>query len=572
MNSQREIIAYFSMEIALEPALPTYSGGLGMLAGDTIRSAADLKVPMVAVTSLHRQGYFAQKLDANGWQTETPVVWNVGEHCRELPARAQVAIEGRPVWLRAWQYTVKGRSGHELPVFLLDTDLPENSTWDRALTNHLYGGDAWYRLCQEIVLGIGGVRMLQALGYHDISRFHMNEGHAALLGLELLDERARSSGRDVFNHDDVQAIQQSCVFTTHTPVPAGHDRFPLELVSRALGRSDFAAHHDVFCCEGELNMTYLALNLSHYVNGVAKKHGEVSRHLLLPKDAFHHYQIDHITNGVHLATWASPPFAKLFDRFVPGWREDNASLRGVLNIPQQEVWKAHVAAKEKLVQEINRRANAGFDADIFTLAFARRAATYKRAHLLLTDPSRLKRIVAEAGGLQIVYAGKAHPRDNPGKGLIQQIIQTRKELLPEVRLVYLENYDWELARLLVAGVDVWLNTPEPPLEASGTSGMKAALNGVPSLSILDGWWLEGCVEHLTGWAIGKTNSIADSPDARNRRDVQSLYQKLEEVVLPTFQQRREDWLRIMRHAIALNASHFNTQRMVEEYVLKAYFE
>ncbi|MBU6410771.1 MAG: alpha-glucan family phosphorylase, partial [Verrucomicrobia bacterium] len=302
------------------------------------------------------------------------------------------------------------------------------------------------------------------------------------------------------------------------------------------------------------------------------KHGEVSRHLLLPKDAFHHYQIDHITNGVHLATWASPPFAKLFDRFVPGWREDNASLRGVLNIPQQEVWKAHVAAKEKLVQEINRHANAGFDADTFTLAFARRAATYKRAHLLLTDPSRLKRIVAEAGGLQIVYAGKAHPRDNPGKGLIQQIIQTRKELLPEVRLVYLENYDWELARLLVAGVDVWLNTPEPPLEASGTSGMKAALNGVPSLSILDGWWLEGCVEHLTGWAIGKTNSIADSPDARNRRDVQSLYQKLEEVVLPTFQQRREDWLRIMRHAIALNASHFNTQRMVEEYVLKAYFE
>ncbi len=568
--NDHEVIAYFSMEIALEPGMPTYSGGLGMLAGDTIRSAADLQLPMVAVTLLHRQGYFAQKLDAGGWQTESPVAWPVDRFCHELPARAQVTIEGRAVHLRAWKYTVKGVGGHEVPVFLLDTDLTENTGWDRTLTHHLYGGDSWYRLCQEIVLGIGGVRMLRALGYREVPRFHMNEGHAALLGLELLEEHARWFGRDGFNHDDVQAIQQRCVFTTHTPVPAGHDRFPFELVGRALGRSDFGEHHDVFCCEGELNLTYLALNLSHYVNGVAKKHGEVSRLLLLPKDRFHHYQIDHITNGVHLATWASPPFAQLFDRYVPGWREDNASLRGALNIPGEDIWRAHSEAKERLVQEINRRTGAGFDPQVFTLAFARRAATYKRARLLLTDPVRLKRIAGKAGGLQIVYAGKAHPRDEAGKKLIQQVIQARQSLLPEVRLVYLENYDWELGRLLAAGVDTWLNTPEPPQEASGTSGMKAALNGVPSLSILDGWWLEGCIEHVTGWAIGESTPVKAGLEERRRRDAQSLYQKLEKTVLPAYSQR-QDWLRIMRHAIALNASHFNTQRMLEEYVMKAYF-
>jgi starch phosphorylase len=571
MNSQSDVIAYFSMEIALEPAMPTYSGGLGMLAGDTIRSAADLRLPMVAVTLLYRRGYFTQRLDANGWQTESPVDWDVQRYCRELPVRVQVNIEARTIHLRAWQHTIKGATGQEVPVILLDAELPENSEWDRALTYHLYGGDSHYRLCQEVILGIGGVRMLRALGYHEVRRFHMNEGHAALLGLELLDERVRWFHRDRFNHEDVQAIRQQCVFTTHTPVPAGHDKFPLEHVERVLGRRDLFDMHEVFCCAGELNMTYLALNLSHYVNGVAKKHGEVSQQMLQPKDAFHHYQIDHITNGVHLATWASPALAALFDQYVPGWREDNASLRGALNIPQDEVWQAHLSAKEKLIQEINHRANAGFNAATFTLAFARRAATYKRAHLLLADPRRLMRIAAKTGALQIVYAGKAHPQDEQGKKLIQEIIRAGRSLQPEIKLVYLENYDWELARLLIPGVDVWLNTPEQPLEASGTSGMKAALNGVPSLSVLDGWWLEGCIEHVTGWAIGETTPANASPDERSRRDAQSLYQKLEQVVLPAFQ-KRDDWLRIMRHAIALNASHFNTQRMVQEYVVKAYFE
>ncbi len=572
MNHSPEIIAYFSMEVALNPGIPTYSGGLGMLAGDTIRSAADVKVPMVAVSLLHRQGYFRQRLNPSGWQTEEAVEWDVPSFCQELPARVQVSIERRTIHLRAWQYTVKGVSGHEVPVILLDADLPENSEWDRALTHHLYGGDFHYRLCQEVILGIGGVRMLRALGWHDVLRFHMNEGHAALLALELLDERARWFHREAFNAEDVQAVKRQCVFTTHTPVPAGHDRFPLEHVARVLGRSDVFTMHEVFCCAGELNMTYLALNLSHYVNGVAKKHGEVSRQMLTPRDANHHYQIDSITNGVHLATWAAPSFAELFDLHIPGWREDNSSLRNALRIPPEEIWREHQTAKRRAIDEVNRRADADFDVETLTIGFARRAATYKRADLLLSDPSRLKEIAIRSGRLQIVYGGKAHPKDDAGKRVIQQIVQARHSLGPEVRIVYLENYDWELARLLTAGVDVWLNTPQPPLEASGTSGMKAALNGVPSLSVLDGWWIEGCIEDVTGWAIGETCPVDATPKDRAGCDAPSLYQKLEKVILPTFYQRRDDFIRLMRHAIALNASHFNTQRMVQEYIAKAYFE
>ena len=571
MSASIDTIAYFSMEIALEPAMPTYSGGLGVLAGDTIRSAADIKVPMVAVTLLHRQGYFRQRLDPNGRQTEEAIEWDVQKFCRELPARVQVNIEGRTVHLRAWQYTVNGVSGHAVAVVLLDAGLPENSEWDRALTHHLYGGDSHYRLCQEIILGMGGVRMLRALDYHEVRRFHMNEGHAALLGLELLDERARWFHRDRFNHEDVQAIQRQCVFTTHTPVPAGHDRFPLDHVRRVLGRDDIFDMHEVFCCAGELNMTYLALNLSHYVNGVAKKHGEVSRLMLTPHDATHHYQIDHITNGVHLATWASPSFARLFDRHVPGWREDNASLRAALSIPKEEVWQAHQAAKTRAIQEVNRRANADFDLETFTIGFARRAAAYKRADLLVTEPSRLREIASRAGRLQIIYGGKAHPRDDEGKKVIQHIIQARDSSGPDVRIVYLENYDWELGCLLTSGVDVWLNTPLPPMEASGTSGMKAALNGVPSLSVLDGWWIEGCIEGITGWAI---DGVARSKEPANRtpQDAASLYRQLEDVVVPLYYGNRDRFIDVMRHAIALNASHFNTQRMVQEYIVKAYFE
>lgn len=554
------------MEIALASDIPTYSGGLGMLAGDHLRSAADLEVPLVGITLLHRQGYFHQRIDAKGCQREEPSPWNVGRALRELPARGEIQIEGRRVAVRAWQYDVPGPASFVVPVLLLDTDLPENSEWDRHLTDHLYGGDSYYRFCQEVVLGIGGVRMLRALGFNAVRRYHMNEGHAALLGLELLDVSAAAAGRPRFTHEDVEQVRAKCVFTTHTPVPAGHDKFPLELVGRVLGRHDFAEHREVFCCEGLLNLTYLALNLSHYHNGVARQHGEVSQRM------FPRYVIDAITNGVHVATWASEPFRQLFDRHLPDWRRDCFALRNALRIPRAEVRAAHHQAKDRLFAHIARVQRVVLDPDLLTLGFGRRAATYKRADLLFHDTLRLKAIGRKCGGLQVVYAGKAHPADQPGKDLIARIIGFERTVKPEVTVVYLEDYDMALGQLLTAGVDVWLNTPAPPQEASGTSGMKAAANGVPSLSVLDGWWVEGHVEGVTGWAVGQPWSAAPNGEAHDsNHDGVSLYEKLEEQIVPTFCHKRDQFTDIMRHCIALNGSFFNTHRMVEQYVRKAYF-
>ena len=582
-------IAYFSMEIALDSAMPTYSGGLGILAGDTERSAADLKVPMVAVTLLHRKGYLFQRLDPSGWQREEPAEWVVGDFLAEQPERTHVMLEGRTVHLRAWKHEVKGITGSSVPVFLLDSDLPENGAWDRTLTHYLYGGEQLYRLCQEVVLGIGGVRMLRALGFKDIARFHLNEGHPALLTLELLREEAGKAGRSCASRAEVQAVREKCIFTTHTPVPAGHDQFPMSLVAQVYGpREEFLDLKDLFCADlvgnvlgrhgdfssmkrvmesgDSLNMTYLALNLSHYVNGVAKKHGEVARLM------FSGYEIDAITNGVHAATWTSQPFQELFDRHIPGWRQDNFSLRAAHGLPLSELWDAHVAAKRRLLDFVNHRANAGFEIDTPTIGFARRATPYKRGDLLLRDVPRLKDIARHAGGLQVIYSGKAHPNDHAGKELIQRIVQLRDSLKPEIKLVYLENYDMEQAKLLTAGVDVWLNTPQPPLEASGTSGMKAALNGVPSLSILDGWWIEGWIEGETGWAIGESCDLDHTHPDRAAADAASLYEKLEHLVLPLICRERDRFCDVMRHCISLNGSFFNTQRMVSQYVLKAYFE
>lgn len=552
------------MEIGLAAGIPTYSGGLGVLAGDTIRAAMDLRVSMVAVSLLHRKGYFYQRLDSSGWQREEPVEWAVGDFLTEMPQRTSVSIEGRMVWLRAWKYEVRDSGDFVVPVFLLDADLAENSSWDRTLTHYLYGGDQYYRLAQKVILGIGGVRMLRALGYQDIERFHMNEGHASLLALELLDEEAKRAGRDRATRDDIEAVRQKCVFTTHTPVVAGHDKFPMDLVSRVLDRREVAEMKDVFCCDDVLNLTYLALNMSHYVNGVAKRHGEISRLM------FAGYNIDAITNGVHAATWAAESFARLYDRYIPGWRQDNCSLRYALNIPPEEVWHAHVQAKKALTQYVNQETNAGMDVDVFTIGFARRAAAYKRADLLFTDMERLKAIAANAGALQIVYAGKAHPQDNPGKEVIQRIYRAKEALRDSIKIAYLENYNMEIGKLMTGGVDVWLNTPQPPLEASGTSGMKAAINGVPSFSVLDGWWVEGWIEGVTGWAIGP-KEIDPAGSQNHSRDAASLYEKLEGVIFPLFYQNRSGFLDVMRHAIALNGSFFNTHRMLQQYVLKAYF-
>jgi starch phosphorylase len=553
-------IAYFSMEVALESHLPTYAGGLGVLAGDTLRAAADLGLPVVGVTLLHRRGYFFQRLDAEGRQLEEPVAWSPDDWLAPLDARCSVEVEGAPLALRAWRYMVRGEGGGEVPVFLLDTDVPTNDPWQRRLTDQLYGGDDRYRLAQEVVLGIGGVRMLRALGYGDVSRYHMNEGHSALLALELFaEELERLPGR---RDEAIEQVKRRCIFTTHTPVPAAHDQFPRALAEHVLGRDEVKALEALGCCNEVLNPTHIGLQLSHYVNGVTRRHGEISRSL------FPGYPIASVTNGVHSVTWTAPAFARLYDRHMPDWRRNSASLRYAAGIPRAAIAEAHGEAKRDLIAEVNRRTNAGFEPHIFTLGFARRATLYKRPMLVLHDPERLRRLAGPAG-LQLVFAGKAHPRDEAGQNLIQAVIRAAPGLAPEVKLVYLDNYDIHLAQLVTAGVDVWLNTPRAPWEASGTSGMKAAHNGVPSLSTFDGWWCEGHIDGVTGWAIGPRvrDGAAEADDAAA---ADALYGMLQERILPLFHGDRDRWTEVMRSTIALNASFFNAQRMLQEYVAQAY--
>lgn len=549
-------IAYFSMEIGIDSSIPTYSGGLGILAGDFIKSCADLKVPLVAVTILYEKGYFIQKLDAQGIQQELPVQWNRKDFLKPLSNKVSIKIENRDTFISAWQYDVVGVSGYSIPIIFLDTDLEENSEYDKGLNDFLYGGNQWYRLLQELVLGIGGVRMLHSLGYSGIKKYHMNEGHASFLTLELLNEMKRNKDSKL----DFEAVRELCVFTTHTPVPAGHDQFPYDLVNNALRGFLSSDVLKMLCGEEQLNMTFLALNLSKYINGVAKKHGEVSRSM------FPEYSIESITNGVHSFTWVCDSFKILYDKYIPDWKNDSFSLRYALSIPGDKIWKAHQEAKNGFIDYVNEKTGSEMDYKTLTIGFARRAASYKRADLIFSDFDRLIKIANDAGKIQFIFSGKAHPQDGMGKDLIKRIITASKRLEGKIKVVYLENYDMELAKLLVSGVDLWLNTPRKPQEASGTSGMKAAHNGVPSLSILDGWWIEGCIEDITGWSIGTPQNT----QSNDQQDASSLYDKLEFAIIPTFYNGREYWINMMRHSIAINASFFNTHRMVQQYVLNAY--
>jgi len=569
--------------------MPSYSGGLGVLAGDTIRAAADIRLPMVAVSLLYRKGYFHQVLADDGAQTEEAVEWDVEKFLHEEAPRVTVMLENRRVELRAWRYVVKGVRGYEVPVYFLDADLPDNDPADRELTGSLYGGDPFYRLSQEVLLGIGGVRMLRALGHTELMRYHMNEGHAALLTMELLEEEARRAGRTSIKGEDIEKVRSKCVFTTHTPVPAGHDKFPVEYLIRLLPdltrffdvkdassvdliRSilqtdeDFPDLQSAARQGASVSMTYLALSLSNFVNGVAKLHGEVSRRM------FPNVQIEAITNGVHAATWTSQAFRDLYDRYIPSWREDNYSLRGALGLPPEDVWSAHLLAKHDLLEAVRKKTGLKLDPEAFTIGFARRATGYKRADLILKDLDRLRQVAKNAGPFQIVFAGKAHPKDAGGKEIIKRIFKAKKALKKNVSIVFLDDYNLELGGKLTSGCDLWLNTPQYPLEASGTSGMKAALNGVPSLSILDGWWVEGHIEGVTGWSIGDAHRRDPEPDtaADNVADAESLYLKLESVILPLFYEDRNRYLAVMQHAIAINGSFFNTQRMVQQYITDAY--
>jgi starch phosphorylase len=549
------------MDVAIDPAMPTYSGGLGVLAGDTLRSATDLGLPMVAVTLLHRKGYFRQHLDELGNQTESPSEWSPEEWLEPLAPRVSVSIEDREVKVRAWQYTFRGLNSHTVPLLFLDTGLEENEPGDRTLTDHLYGGDGRYRLCQEAVLAFGGVAMIHALGYHGVRSYHMNEGHAALVPLALLELRSEGEILDGIAETDIAAVRQQCVFTTHTPVPAGHDRFPIDLAKQVLGEKRAAALQWSRCCQdGTLNMTYLALRLSRYANGVSMRHREVSRSM------FPGYSVDAITNGVHAATWASVPFSNLYDRRIPEWRRDNCYLRYAVDIPLAEIQAVHTQAKKELIDQVRKRTGIHLSETSMTLGFARRATSYKRADLLFSDVERLKAISRQAGHLQVIYAGKAHPQDENGKAIIRRVFEAAAALGDNVRVVYLADYDIALGRHLCAGVDLWLNTPLRPQEASGTSGMKAALNGVPSFSVLDGWWIEGHIEGVTGWSIGEASDAENNFAAESL----SLYDKLEHVILPLFYGKPDDYAKVMRSAIAFNGSFFNTQRMLSQYIRNAY--
>ncbi len=558
---QQARIAYFSMEIAIDPAMPTYAGGLGILAGDVLRSAADLEIPMIGVTLVHRQGYFRQHLDRDGRQREEPDSWQPEQVLARVQDHVVVKLEGRDVHLCAWQYLVHGVTGHVVPVYLLDTDLPANAPEDRTLTDHLYGGDARYRLCQEAVLGLGGVAILDSLGHQGIEVYHMNEGHSSLLAAALLERAIARRGASTPDEQDIRDVRARCIFTTHTPVPAGQDQFPAALMRDVLGEPVSRHLAEADCLhEGLLNMTYLALRSSRYINGVAMRHGEISHGM------FPNYPIRAITNGVHATTWTAAPVAALYDRHIPEWRRDNLYLRYAIGIPLQEIVDAHDRAKGALVDAVAARTGVQLDRNVLTIGFARRSAAYKRADLLFADLDRLREIARTAGPFQLIYGGKAHPHDEEGKALIRKVFSAIRALQGTVKAVYVENYDFEWARLLTSGTDLWLNTPQRPREASGTSGMKAALNGVPSLSVLDGWWVEGCLEGATGWAVGHGQDVED-PLAEET----SLYDKLEQIILPMFYQRSATFAGVMRSTIAINGSFFNTQRMMTQYRANAYF-
>ena len=554
-------VAYFSMEVGLESDIPTYSGGLGVLAGDTLRSAADLGVRMAGVTLMYRKGYFRQTIGVSGNQAEQDVAWDPEEKLERIQASTSVQIEGREVRIACWRYSVRGSSGHVVPVYLLDSDLECNAAQDRGLTHHLYGGDDRYRLCQETILGIGGHQILYELGHREVEVYHMNEGHSSLLGLALLERQVAARGGESASKDDMASVRDRCVFTTHTPVPAGHDRFHRSLVEQVLGgrRAAMLSSAGLLECDS-LNMTKLAFECSRFANGVARIHQSISQEM------FPRYRVRAVTNGIHVVTWAARPMRRLFDRHIPEWRTDGLYLRYATAIPVPEVLAAHADAKQALVKEVRDRTGVTLDSKLLTIGFARRATPYKRGALLFHNVDRLRWIAKAVGGFQLVYSGKAHPRDEGGKQMIRDVHEAARALAGTVTVVYVENYEMDLGRVLTSGSDLWLNAPEKTREASGTSGMKAALNGVPSLSVLDGWWLEGHVEGVTGWSAATYRTALDDPETV----AHALYDKLERVTIPLFYDRPDAYGRVMRSAIALNGSFFNTRRMVLQYAAHAY--
>ncbi len=601
-------IAYFSAEYGIHESLPIYSGGLGMLAGDHIKSASDLGLPMVGVGLLYRQGYFRQYLNADGWQQELypendfyQLPFDLARTPDGQPAMVQVELPGRNVQLAVWVVNV-GR----VPVYMLDSNLPENRWEDRTITAQLYGGDEVMRIRQEIVLGIGGIRALRAVGIKP-TVCHMNEGHSAFLALERI--RLTMQEQQVGFADAREATVSGNVFTTHTPVPAGNDRFAPQLMDEhfrqyypqlgltrdaflTLGREKPANDQEPFC------MTVLALKLAAHRNGVSKLHGVVSRRMwqkVWPQLPQQEIPITSISNGVHIQSWISHETASLLDRYLgPKWSrqpEEAAVWRRMDQIPDTEMWRTHERRRERLVAFARRRLRAQLqrrgapqtevtqadevlDPEALTIGFARRFATYKRGTLLFRDMQRMAAILSHPKRpVQIIFAGKSHPRDGGGKDLIRQIIHHAREEPFRRRVVFLEDYDVNVARYLVQGVDVWLNTPRRPLEASGTSGMKASANGALNVSTLDGWWCEGYQPEV-GWAIGRGEEYTDHDD-QDEVESHALYDLLEKEIIPLFYDRGSDglprgWIAKMKAAMKSHGSYFNTSRMVRQYAERCY--
>ncbi len=546
-------IAYISMEIGMDSNIPTYSGGLGVLSGDTVRSAADLEIPMVGICLCYSSGYFYQLFNENGEQKEKEISWSFFYEFEKVEKPITIKIQDNIIKISAWLYRVIGQSGHVVPIYLLTTDVEGNEDWQRKLTAALYDSTSrWHRIVQEMILGIGGVRLLKSVGYNNIKVYHINEGHGTFATLELLKDM----------NGDIEKVRKSVAFTTHTPVPAGHDRFNYNLVKDVF-RNDLPSNIKELGGQNELNMTVLGMNLSGYRNGVAKKHGEISSKM------FPSYEIDYITNGIHLPFWVSKPIRKIFTKKWPNWKANPSVLQNAIEIDDLELFDAHIENKFNLISYQKGHSWNLLDEELITIGFARRFATYKRATLIFHDIDRLGKICK--GNIQFIFAGKAHPKDQAGKDYIKKIFKSGGYLLDNygVKVVLMENYNMDLAHILVSGVDIWLNTPNRYREASGTSGMKAALNGVLNFSVQDGWWLEGYkMNPLAGWAIGGDDS--DPKAAENNWDIDSnyIYEILENEIIPTYMDH-DEWIFKQKNAISL-AAYFNTHRMIEEYAEKAY--
>jgi starch phosphorylase len=546
-------VAYISMEIGLDSNIPTYSGGLGVLSGDTIRSAADLEIPMVGICLCYSAGYFYQMFNEFGEQKEFEVKWNFFYEFERVDKPIKMQIEDKEMKVSAWLYKVIGQSGHIIPIYLLTTDVEGNADWQRKLTAALYDSThKWNRIVQEMILGIGGVKLLKSLGYNNIEVYHINEGHGSFATLELLDQ----------HKGNINEVKKHVAFTTHTPIPAGHDKFDYNLVNQVF-QERLPKNIKQLAGKDELNMTLLAMNLSNFRNGVSKKHGEITREM------FPDYEIDHITNGIHLPFWVSKPIRKIFDKKWPNWKSVPSVLQNAIEIDDLELFDAHIENKFNLIDYQKNHSWNLLDEELITIGFARRFATYKRATLLFQDMDRLGKICKT--NVQFIFAGKAHPKDEGGKKYIKDIFEAGGYLYDNygVKVVLMENYNMDLAHMLVSGVDVWLNTPERYREASGTSGMKAALNGVLNFSIQDGWWMEGYkMNPMAGWSIGPDDSDPNANNNDGDIDANHIYELIEKEIIPTYM-NHDDWIYRQKNAIAL-AAYFNTHRMMQEYAEKAY--